>query len=172
METKDLWGDILDKSKTAEDVIPFIKEQASLLGEKTKQKVLAKFEKIKYTYKSNNSGLTTMLTSISASLSAMHGLSDEKVEIDDNENLENASQLFKTADYKFEIYNEHYKFRLFTLKFRSTYPIELDVEYGILEEKSTKLTIKTKEELERKLIDIFNSAKVRFVISKMVEVKK
>ena len=134
MEIIDLWGDVLDKAKNAEEVLPFIKEQANLLGEKTKQKVLAKFEKIKYTYKSNNSGLTTMLTSISTSLSVMHGFGEDKVEIDDNEKLENASKLFQTADYKFEIYNEHYKFRLFTLKFRSTYPIEIDVEYGILEE--------------------------------------
>lgn len=172
MEIIDLWGDVLDKANNAEEILPFIKEQANLLGEKTKRKVLAKFEKIKYKYKGNSSGVTTMLATISASISAIHGLTDEKVEIDDNENLENASKLFQTADYKFEIYNEHYKFRLFTLKFRSTYPIEIDVEYGILEEKSTKLTIKTKEELEDKLTEIFNSAKVKFIINKMMETKK
>lgn len=166
METMDLWGDVLDKTKNAEDILPFIKEQAKLLGKKTNQKVLAKFEKIKYTYKGNNSAIT-MITTLSASISAMHGLKNEKVEIDDNKNLENASKLFQTADYKFEIYNEHYKFRLFTLKFRSIYPIEIDVEYGILEE--TSLTIETKEELESKLTEIFNSPKVKFIISKMLE---
>ena len=169
MEKIDLWGNILEDTNNAEAILSFIKEQAKLLGEKTQGKILAKFEKIKYTYRANqNAAMTTMLTSLASTLSAIHVSTNEKIEVEENENLEDASKLFQSADYKFEIYSNQYKFRLFTLKYKSIFPIKIEVEYGILDEKTTNLIIDSKDELEEKLFEIFNSSKVKFIINKMI----
>ena len=169
MEKLDLWGNILDNANNAEPILSFIKEQAKLLSEKTQGIVLAKFEKIKYTYKANQTvAMATMLSSLTTKLAAVHDYSGKKVEIEDDENLEDASKFFQSADYKFESYSKKYKFRLFTLKYKSIFPVEIEVEYGILDEKITKLSINSKDELENKLIEIFSSAKVKFIINKMI----
>lgn len=169
MEKLDLWGNILDNANSAEPILSFIKEQAKLLGEKTQGIVLAKFEKIKYTYRANKDiSMATMLSSLATSFSTIHDYSEKKVEIEDNENLEDASKFFQSADYKFEIYSKKYKFRLFTLKYKSIFPVQMEVEYGILDEKITKLSIDSKDELENKLVEIFSSSKVKFIINKMI----
>lgn len=173
MEKLDLWGNILDNANSAEPILSIIKEQAKLLGEKTQGIVEAKFEKIKYTYRvSQNVSLATRLASFAATFSAINDDSGEKVEIEDDENLEDASKFFQSAEYKFEIYSKKYKFRLFTLKYKPIFPVQMDVEYGILDEKITQLSIDSKDEFENKLVEIFSSSKVKFIINKMIEDNK
>ena len=173
MEILDLWGNVLENSKNAEAVIIFLKEQAELLSEKTNNKVFAKFEKINYTYRgSKTSNMTAMLSAVSSTLSALTDIGGTTVEVEENAKLENASSLFKTADYKFEIYSSKYKFRMFTLNYKPIFPLILDVESGIVQENSTKITINDMDELEENITDIFTSSKVKFIIGKMIEAEK
>ena len=173
METLDLWGNILENNKSAETVITFLTEQAKLLAQKTENKVFAKFERIKYTYREGKAaGMTAMLSAVTSTMSVLTDIGGRTVEIDENAELENASSLFKTADYKFEIYSSKYKFRMFTLNYKPIFPLVLDVEYGILEDRSEKLTINDMDELEKYLVDIFTSSKVKFIIKKMIEAEK
>ena len=168
----DLWGNVTSTNGLADSVLPLIQEQAKILETKTDGKVKADFSRVHYQPKIKNAPMQlaeTMLRSINALSNIVPR--EEVVEADERENLENASHFYKQGEYKFEIYSDKYKFRLFTLEYQSVFPIKLDIEFGIIEDKSVSKTINSIDELTSLLRSILTSNKVRFIIQKMIELQ-
>ena len=92
----------------ANDVIPMLRSEARSLEKKTGGKVKATFSKIEY----GRNGITQMLDTASTISRAMSSYGNE---IDENANKIDANDLFIRQDYKFEIYSQSYRFRVFTL---------------------------------------------------------
>ena len=168
----DLWGNIENDSGLTSDILPLIQKQANLLQVKTGDKLKADFSKITYQYKEAPLSILQTVSSLTRIMAPVMETKAEIVENDERKNLEDASHLYEHAKYKFEIYNDKYKFRLFTLDYQSTYPIELEVEYGILDDKLVKKEINSYEQMKDILSSIFTSNKVRFIIHRMIKLDK
>lgn len=169
----DLWGDVTQSSGSAKSVLSLIQEQATLLETKTNGKVKADFSRIHYQYKQEQTSMQimqNMLKTMSV-LSSVTTSQPQLVEVDERKDLEDASHFYEQGEYKFEIYSDKYKFRLFTLEYKSVFPLKIEVEYGILEDKVVTENIKSMEALKSLLISIFVSNKVRFIIQKMMELE-
>lgn len=173
MTQMDLWGDILESDQNTEEALNLLKEQASILKEKTKGKVDAVFSEIRYTYKpsSPESALSTIsqMSSILKSVSVSEN--GRLVEIDEHANLKNANSLYSQKSYKFELISEKYKFRLFTIDFSPNFPIYIEPEYGIIEKQHGKIKLKSVDDLTHCLTDIFNSKKVKYIVYRMFKEK-
>lgn len=168
----DLWGNVNATNGLAGSALLIIQEQAKLLETKTEGKVKAEFCRVRYQHKKANNSLQlaeTMLRTVSALSAVMPR--DEIVEIDERKNLENASHFYEQGEYKFEIYSDKYKFRLFTLNYQSVFPLTLEIEYGIIEEKVVAKKVNSIDELTSLLGSILASNKVRFIIQKMIELE-
>ncbi|MBR2616680.1 MAG: hypothetical protein IKC56_00385 [Clostridia bacterium] len=171
MSKVDLWGNISSQNNT-EVVLELLKAQAELLAEKTNKIVRARFVEIHYSYQPSDYekklyGLDSLAHTLDL-ISTHLPQSGKKVEVDDTAELEDATKLYEKKDYKFEIVSNKYKYRLFTLHYRSAFPLELDVEFGILEDKRITVKVSSIEETENKIRDILTSNKVQFIISKMM----
>ena len=168
----DLWGNVTANRGAANSVLTLIQEQANLLETKTDGKVQADFSRVHYQYIQKHNYMSA-LNSLMATVNAFNLPSTETegkwVEEDEREDLEDASSFYERGEYKFEIFSSKYKFRLFTLEYQSVFPLKLEVEYGILEDKVTTKNVKSMEELKDLLSSIFRSNKVRFIIQKMIE---
>lgn len=167
----DLWGNITENNGSASSVLSLMQEQANLLETKTGGKVKADFSLIHYQYKTKRnyaSALQSVLDTVRV-LSPLTEPAGEIVEQDERQDLEDASHFYEKGKYKFEIYSSKYKFRLLTLEYQSVFPLNLEIEYGILEDKVTTEEIKSIEELKSLLGSVFTSNKVRFIIQKMID---
>lgn len=176
MYSIDLWGDPLNKS-TTEDVLNLLHCQAELLATKTNGIVRAKFAEIHYTYQpSKQESAFYALDTLSSTLGLISSRLPSQgkiVEVNDNDDLIDATQLYEKKDYKFEILSAKHKYRVFTLHYSSAFPIMLDVEFGILEDKKVSIQVNSIEEMREKVRDIFTSNKVQFIIYKMkIEAEK
>ncbi len=176
MEKLDLWGNIEENNDSAAAVLELLVSQADLLTQKTNGKIVATFDTIKYRYVSstrssvlgNYAGITTALGTLSSAILSMPE-PDKKEEVIENSNLENAAALYKEKDYKFEICSEKYRYRIFTLNYSPTYPITINVEFGILDDKLISLTINSLEEAKDKISEIFTSRKVKYILNEMLK---
>lgn len=169
----DLWGNINADRGSASSVLTLIQEQATLLETKTSGKVKADFNRITYQYKTERTTMQ-MMEDMIKSVGALNSVAIPQtkcVEVDEREDLEDASRFYEHGKYKFEIYSEKYKFRLFTLEYQSVFPIKMEIEYGILADKVLTKNVNSVEELKDLLLDIFTSNKVRFIIQKMIELE-
>ena len=166
----DLWGNISNSSHSAEEVLKILTEQAELLGTKTGGVVQAAFKKIKYQSDSASLNIVKVVEVISRASSSARS---DKKEIIDDSNLEDASSLYVKEEYKFELYSNKYRYRLFNLEYTPLFPIYLKVEYGILQEnRESILEISSLESFNDRLIAIFSSRKVRYIIQKMQEAER
>ena len=161
----DLWGNVLDNSNNAEAVIDLLKEQASLLETKTNGKVKARCVKIEYTYSGSNIDTIKNLTGLVSALSPLMSKTTKQEVVDDT--LEDAKCFYKQDDYKFEIFNEKFKYRVFTLKFRSVFPLTILLEPGILDGENNDIKIMGQQDMEKILRKILMSEKIRFVIQQL-----
>ena len=169
----DLWGNVAQSSGSANSVLSLIQEQATLLETKTNGKVKADFSRIHYQYKAEQTSMQlmhNMLKSMSV-LSSVANPQPQLIEVDERKDLEDASHFYEQGEYKFEIYSDKYKFRLFTLEYQSVFPLKLEVEYGILEDKVVTENVQSIDVLKSLLRSIFVSNKVRFIIQKMMELE-
>lgn len=170
-EELDLWGKVTETKGSASEVLSIIKNQAALLEEKTNGKVKADFTKVRYEFRSKQSYMATvrdLLTTMSV-LVGPAVASEELVEVDERKDLEDANSLYEHGKFKFEIYSSKYRFRVFFVEYSSVFPIKIEVEYGILEDKIVKSTIKSVDELVSILRSIFNSNKLKFIIQEMMK---
>ena len=107
----DLWPDFdMIEQTEANNALKILREQSRALAKKMGNKVKATFSKIQYT--ETLSGLTSAL-SVVATLNAAKVKREEVLE-EDLTGKTNISDVLKEQYYKFEIYNEKYRFRLFT----------------------------------------------------------
>ncbi len=161
----DLWGNVLDTSNNAESVIALLEEQAALLETKTNGKVRAKFAKIEYTYAGSNIDRIQNLSRIVSAVTPLISKPTKQEVVDDK--LEDARCFYRQDDYKFEIFNEKFKYRVFTLKFRSVFPLTILLEPGILDVENNEIKIMGQHDMEDVLRKILMSEKIKFVIQQL-----
>ena len=168
MEQLDLWGNINDDTENSAKILNLLEQQASVLTNKTKGKVTAIFERIKYRYvSSDKGGLLGVYQLIGSMSSAFEG--KKKEEILENANLKNAASLYNEYKYKFEISSSKYRYRIFTLHYAPVFPVSFEVEYGVLDDKVKNIEINSLEEAQEELFKIFNSRKVKYIIQEMLK---
>lgn len=159
----DLWPDLeqFDGVIPENHAIEILREQARLLSKKTNGKIKATFSKIDYTVS------TTEI--LGGTLSIFANNKREIVE-DEMKNKKDVNEFYNFVNYKFEIYNEIYKFRIFTLKYRPIYSIQIEIDEGIRKEKgfSTVENIQSDEELIRIISLVFSSSKLQMIMKRIM----
>lgn len=164
----DLWPNFSSVEVEENHSIEILRAQARLLEKKTSGKVKATFSKISYkTDSPSNSGL---LAEALVSMASMVG--EKKVEVLDDEltGKTDANELYNFQPYKFEIYNEQYRFRVFVLRNRMMFPIHLDVDEGIRSELilPTDIKIQSNSDLTEVVSNIFASHKLGTIVAQMM----
>lgn len=166
--TEDLWGsvdELYEKPIEENRALDILREQAKLISSKTYGAVKGSFSKVEYTRLNN--GLTTAATILGNASKMVAG---ERIEVESLPELKDFNTKYEKNDYRFEIYNEEYKFRLFLLSYSEEFPIYILADEGIRDEINLPKIkkIEKNDELEFVISDIFASNKVRTVISRMI----
>lgn len=163
----DLWPDFdMIEQTEANNALKILREQSRALAKKMGNKVKATFSKIQYT--ETLSGLTSAL-SVVATLNAAKVKREEVLE-EDLTGKTNISDVLKEQYYKFEIYNEKYRFRLFTYTYTPIYPNKMLLDENIAKEIDEKqeVSVENDQELIDLLRSIFSSQRVARIIRMMV----
>lgn len=164
----DLWPDfdIIDQSET-NNALKILREQSRALAKKLGNKVKATFSKIQYT--EPLSGLTSALSTM-ATISAATQVRKVEILEEDLTGKTNISDVLKEQYYKFEIYNEKYRFRLFTYTYSPIYPNKMLIDENIAKEINEKqeVSVENDQELMDLLRSIFSSQRVGRIIRMMV----
>lgn len=163
MET--LWPNFDEEPIEINEAVQILREQARSIQSSTKNKIRATFSKMSY-----KAGPFSAVEQIGRVVNAMSSPVYEEILDDELQEKTDANTLFSTTQYKFEIFNDEYRFRLFVLNDSEMFPITLEVDGGILEEISyqNKSKIESNEELKGILREIFSCGKLRKVVSKML----
>ena len=161
----DLWPDFEQFDRTIEEnnAIEILKEQARILSKKTNGKIKATFSKIKRPSYQIADALQAAISN--------HMMSMDEEEEDELKGKKDANQLYIFVDYKFEIYNETYKFRVFTLKYRPIYPLEIEIDEGIKKECGfwdSRQEVKNDDDLIEIITSIFSSKKLQTIIRRVM----
>lgn len=168
----DLWPDFSCVEIEENKSINILRTQARLLEKKTSGKVKATFSKIQY--KIDNQPNSGRLAEALISMTSVVG--EKKVEIQDDElaGKTDVNELYNFQPYKFEIYNEQYRFRVFVLRNRMMFPIQLDVDEGIRSELNLPVDIKiqSNSHLTEIVSNIFASHKLGTIVSQMMAENK
>lgn len=160
----DLWGNIIidDVELNDSKALEILKEQARILEKKTHGIIKATFSKIDYK--------VTPIDIFSQTLLSVAVTEREIIDLN-LENKKDVNEIYTFVKYKFEIYNDTYRFRVFILKFRPIFPIEIEIDEGIREElgiSSKELLINSDNELKKIVSDIFSSPKLQMIIKRML----
>lgn len=161
-----LWPDFEDQTNEQNESLQILKIQAREIKSKTKGVVNATFSKMNY-----KQGPTSGLAALGQTLSALSSPCYEEVLDEELANKTDINDLYKITNYKFELYNDEYRFRLFVLNYSVMFPISLEIDEGILESVHYKngSPISSNSELEDLLKEIFSSNKVYAVVTKMLQ---
>lgn len=155
----DLWGNIEQLSNIAEEsnAVEILREQARLLEKKTNGKIKATFSKITYT--------DTTIEAIVKPLSRKEEVIESELK-----SKRDANEMYEFIKYKFEIYNNIYKFRVFTLNYRKIFPIQIEIEEGIKNELHLNgmKYLDNDEELKDIVSSVFSSRKLQTIIKRML----
>lgn len=164
----DLWPNFSLAETEENRSIEILRSQARLLEKKTSGKVKATFSKI--SYKPDSLSDSGLLAEALVSMASIVG--EKKVEVLDDEltGKTDANELYNFQSYKFEIYNEQYRFRVFVLRNRIVFPIQLDVDEGIRSELHlpTDINIQSNSELKEIVSNIFASHKLGTIVMQMM----
>lgn len=169
----DLIGDIFNEFMPIEDnnAVDILQEQARLIGKKSNNIVKGSFAKIEYTqsYKGAQEGLKVFASAISAM-----GISKEEIIEDELKSQTDINRLYNFTSYKFEIYNNTYKFRILTLNNRDFFPIEINLDEGISDELKINNPIKiySNNQLEDLISSVFSCNKIKVILNKMMQYKE
>ncbi len=163
---EDLWGELDFLEEEENRTIDIIREQAVLIGKKTDGQVKGSFTKIEYKTIAKN---PSMVSTLSALATVAGNATPKVVEVDELSDREDINGLYKKTPYKFELYNDVYKFRVFTLEYSEAFPIEIIIDEGICEELKIygEKIINSNHEMEDVLRLVFSSYKVKLIISRM-----
>ena len=156
----DLWPDFNISEPATNNAIEILREQACLLEKKTNKKVKAIFSTIsRYTPEVENVVEKTRQALIN---NCQHLEAELQDKID-------ANKLYSFTNYKFEIYNDTYRFRVFVLENRMMFPIFIQPDEGIATELGygNQVTIYSNDDLPKIISNIFSSQKLQNIIYKM-----
>lgn len=160
----DLWPEIqFNNESEVNNTIPILREQARVIEKKTNGVIKATFSKI--TYKKNS---LSELSKVASALSGIGGILEEDDLLIDRTDI---NTLYQLERYKFEIYSDTYKFRIFTVENRTVFPVFIIVDEGICSEIGCKQKeeINNNHELEELVSSIFHSNKIKTILSRMLE---
>jgi len=161
-----LWPKFEEYEIEKNDSIQILREQARAIKSETNGIVHATFSKMNY-----KEGPTNAIRTLSQVVTSMSNPFYEEVLDEELLDKTDVNALYKITKYKFELYNDEYRFRLFVLNHREMFPISLVVDEGILEDIQYKneSPISNNDDLKNVLRDIFSSYKVCSVVSKMLQ---
>ena len=161
-----LWPDFEENIIEQNRSLQILKEQAREIKKKTNGKVNATFSKMEY-----RPGPTNRIAEVGQMLSAFSSSTYEEILDKELESKIDVNTLYRNIDYKFELYNDEYRFRLFVFHYSEMFPVSLKVDGGILEDVpyNNGTPISSNDELESVLREIFSSKKVRSVVGKMLQ---
>ncbi len=154
---EDFWPNFDELSPDVNHSLDILRHHAETLPLKTNGKVKVAFSKMQR---------REVASSGNAFLNAFGNLasSNKTVEVLDNElqNKQDANAFFSNEEYKFDIYNDFYRFRVFVLKYNILYPISIDLDEDIAAElsKETPIQLSNDTELKELLKSVFNSKKI------------
>ena len=156
---------VVDDISSTSDVLPFLEETSKFLKQNYSGKLQSQTSEIKYILK----GLRETMPLISgiATLVGKQNDNPEYVEIKDIEKDRKVAYVVN-RDFKYEIYNNHLYYKLFTINIPEFYPITLKAAAGTLENEEKEVTINNINELEEVFLNIVNSDKVKSIIKKML----
>lgn len=170
----DLWPDI--STDTIEDncVLDILREQARIIKEKTGGVIQSTVSIIEYsTYNKYVFQSLTPFVSALSQFSQLTGTQTEELE-DELKSKQDINEILKDTIYKFEVFNDYYRFRILKLINSIDFPVEIVIDEGISDECGfdRTLEIKSNSEFSRVLQTILCSAKMRRVINRMVSVSQ
>ena len=165
---RDLWPDFVNSSIEANNSIEILRNQAREISKKTGKAVKATFSKLEY-----KQGPLAASVAMKQVIGALSSTTYEELLDEELQGKEDANKIFSVTRYKFEIYNDEYRFRLFVLENREVFPVRLIIDDGICEEIGYKnrSDIMSNEQLEDVLQEIFCSSKVRSIVIRMIQAK-
>ena len=162
----DLWPELETISLETNNTVTILREQAKIIDKKSNGAIKASFSKIKY----KKNGLAE-LTKVA---NAMYGVTVAFQEDDELKDKTDINTLYRLEAYKFEIYSNTYKFRIFTIENRTVFPVYINIDEGIRTEidRREREEIKSNKELEEVVSAVFHSSKIKTIISRMMEDSK
>lgn len=156
---------IIDNISSSENVIPYFNDTSETIKQHYDGKIESKISEIKYVLEGVRKAVS-MLNDISI-LTAPPANDPKYKEVEDIEKGRKAA-FVKSKDFKYEIYNDHLYYKLFTINIPEFYPVTIKVSPGILTREEKEISISNLEELKSVFSDIVNSNKVRSIIKKML----
>lgn len=158
-----LWP-IIDNIKPTDDVIPFFDFTIESLKKNYEGKINAQICQIEYILKNINSSLSTI-----SNLARMVGPLAVKEHYEEKKDIEKDREqaYILNRDYKYEIFNDHLYYKLFTINIPEFYPVKMHVSAGILGREDVEIEINDIDKLKNVFSQIVNSEKVRMIIMKM-----
>lgn len=165
----DMWPELFENNIEFEEnrALDILDEQVSAIDKKTNGKIKGIVTEIKYI--DNYLGLRSALSSFATALSVSKVQQQELLE-NELDSKTDINSLYKTKTYKFEIYNDSFRFRIFVLLYRTDYPIQITLDEGISQELNIdkhKL-IESNSQFEEILTSILRSAKMRSILNRML----
>lgn len=156
---------IVDSILSTNDVLPFLYKTSEMLKNNYEGKLQSQTAEIKYALK----GLRETMSLISgiASLVEKPNVVSEYEEVKDIEK-DRKTAYVENHDYKYEIYNDHLYYKLFTINVPEFYPVTLKAAAGTLDKEEKEVCIESLDELEEVFSNIVNSYKVKSIIKKML----
>lgn len=163
-----LWPNFEELPVEENRSIQILRDQARAIQSSTNNVIRATFSKMSY-----NSGAMVAVERLGQIMLSMSSGTYEEILEEELQGKSDANELFSITKYKFEIFNDEYRFRLFILNYSELFPISLEVDGGILGEISykNKEHINSNSELIDILKDIFSCEKVRIVVARMRQKK-
>ena len=180
MEYKNYWNinkDTLEDLEYTDNISGIMEAQAKYLFTYTQGKVFAVFDEMKI-----DGSLSDNISVMSNAMKVISGVVgfQQKVSKTSADELLDANSMYFDKRYGFEICTEKYRFRLFELRMKLIYPIEIIIDAGICEnikneldkiaipmEKSNQYILVDEECFCNVLQKILQDRKVHYIISEL-----
>ena len=180
MEYKNYWNinkDTLEDLEYTDNISGIMEAQAKYLFTYTQGKVFAVFDEMKI-----DGSLSDNISVMSNAMKVISGVVgfQQKVSKTSADELLDANSMYFDKRYGFEICTEKYRFRLFELRMKPIYPIEIIIDAGICEnikneldkiaipmEKSNQYILVDEECFCNVLQKILQDRKVHYIISEL-----
>lgn len=158
-----LWPDFKNEQIEKNRTLSILREQAEVLDEQTQGKVKVAFSEMNFMPAKD--AAIKMITAVMDKLSS----EQEQLEVD-LANKKDVRDLFQVTKYKFELYNDSYRYRLFIYNYSEMFPVTIEVDPGIAEDIPYKSgsKIESNEQFIEVIKDIFHSRRVGVVVSRML----
>lgn len=180
MKNESFWGfdnSSMDELVATDRIVEVMNDQCKYLYDYTQGKVFAIFDVIKR--EGTLLSVIKTMSEVSKYVSKNATIQDTVGEVPINE-LIDASDIYCEKEYAFEIYTDTYRYRLFSLKMASIYPVKMKIEEvvyehimnelslrGIKSDKDKYIVIENEESFCDALKLVLQDKKVRYIINEL-----